>query len=308
MTENQIQENDRKKTTLDLIHSYLANGGPHRVANLVGLVSAYATSTPTGRLLFGSQGKSPKSFGRAALKQSQNAGGCIVNGTGTAQTIKLTQKPKYVRGNTKLLRDADAEAKAAIITRVEKGDTCLISALHDVVEKLLRPKLQSVMGIPEVFMFALFRRVIDGLVEDGTCDRGLIPHDGDQVEVIKKHEDGDKPRRGKKSTSKPKQKDAKVTDAVASETAPDLDLTLTAQDRQDFRHALGIPTSARKSAPLGQSLEQAVADAAPVLAYAAWASASEADRKRFLAQQLADPQTAARVREILLGSEAVTAE
>jgi hypothetical protein len=311
MNEKQILENDRKKTATESVQCYLVDMKPHPVVKAVELQTEYAATT-AGNLLFGSSGnRDPKSYGRRAIKHLQDVGECIVAGKGKAQTIRLAKAPKWMRGNTRALRDADAEAEATIIAVVEKGSGRLITELFDAVDQALRPKLKNLIGpdgIPEVFPFALFRRVIDRLVADGICDRAFAPHEGRQIEIIKKHEDKEKPQRGKKTKGKstaPKEKaEANVT-AISSESAPAIDLTLSEQDRQDYRSALGVPTVAQKDqlSPMkGQPLDQALAGLAPALADVVWASASDEVRKRFLFERLGDPEIIARVREVLVGA------
>jgi len=312
MNEAQIIENDRKKTATESVQCYLADMKPRPIVNLVGLPPEYA-ATAAGNLLFGGAGnKDPKSYGRSAIKYLQDAGECIVAGKGKAQTIRLAKAPKWMRGNTRQLRDAEAEAEATIIAVVEKGGGRLITELFDAVDQALQPKLKNLMGpdgIPAIFLFALFRRVIDRLVADGICDRAFAPHEGRQIEIIKKHEDKEKPQRGKKTKGKstaPKEKaESKVTVKGASENAPAIDLSLSEQDRQDYRSALGVPTVAQKDqlSPMkGQPLDQALAGLAPALADVVWASASDEVRKRFLFERLGDPEIIARVREVLVGA------
>lgn len=172
MTENEIRENDQKKVALELIKGYLANNKAHPADNLVRLIADYAT-TPAGALLFGIKGqKTPKAVGRAALKHLQDSRECVVDGTGKAQTVRLPKAPKWAMGKNKpLVRNAEGDAKAAMLPFIENRGGHLITQFHDVVDKAVRPKLKDLIaadGIPETFPFALCRRVPKRLIDLAT--------------------------------------------------------------------------------------------------------------------------------------------
>ena len=197
MSDVSCQENKRMKKVIDLIRCYLYDQELYPSTNVIGLVAAYASTVPGQALLMGVTKNEADEIGRSALEQMILDGYCAGQRTGTSQTIKMVKTPTQFRGKMGLMGSAETAAKAVVMSTFEDSDLQVTLLLQYAVEKVLR----YFGELPDDFPFAMVRRTVDRLVDQGFCERSFTAHEGRTLEVLTRHKVTWGPSTGKKGAA-----------------------------------------------------------------------------------------------------------